>query len=122
MNLHTCAHGEQGQWGGHTPAMCSCVRNGGELSKLQREILKASESYVKPGGVLVYSTCTVTPEENMNNVKWFLENFSFETESIDEYIPEKFRDENTAKGSLLLLPNTTEGHDGFFITRFRRKK
>lgn len=29
MNLHTCAHGEQGQWGGHTPAMCSCVRNGG---------------------------------------------------------------------------------------------
>ena len=93
-----------------------------ELSKLQREILMASESYVKPGGVLVYSTCTVTPEENMNNVKWFLENFSFETESIDEYIPEKFRDEHTAKGSLLLLPNSTEGHDGFFITRFRRKK
>ena len=93
-----------------------------ELSKLQREILTASEGYVKPGGVLVYSTCTVTPEENMNNVKWFLENFPFETESIDEYIPEKFRDEHTAKGSLLLLPNSTEGHDGFFITRFRRKK
>lgn len=93
-----------------------------ELSKLQREILNASESYVKPGGVLVYSTCTVTPEENMNNVEWFLQNFPFETESIDEYIPEKFRDELTAKGSLMLLPNTTEGHDGFFITRFRRKK
>ena len=45
-----------------------------------------------------------------------------EFESIDEYIPEKFRDELTAKGSLMLLPNTTEGHDGFFITRFRRKK
>ena len=58
----------------------------------------------------------------MNNVEWFLQNFPFETESIDEYIPEKFRDELTAKGSLMLLPNTTEGHDGFFITRFRRKK
>ena len=41
------------------------------LSALQREILNVVSKYVKPGGVLLYSTCTVMPEENEENVSWF---------------------------------------------------
>lgn len=47
------------------------------LSKLQREILTVVSAYVKPGGCLIYSTCTVTSEENEENVRWFQEHFSF---------------------------------------------
>lgn len=49
-----------------TPEMCR------ELSLLQREILQTVQQYVKPGGTLVYSTCTINPAENEENVAWFL--------------------------------------------------
>lgn len=102
------------------------------LSQLQKNILKTSADYVKPGGVLIYSTCTVTPEENEENIRWFLDNFPFRLDSIDDYIPEAFKSDTTEKGYLQLLPgvfkNTEngddeilEGHDGFFIARFLRK-
>ena len=103
-----------------------------ELSELQRKILKASADYVKPQGVLVYSTCTVTPEENDENVRWFLDNFPFKLDSIDPYIPEQFKSNTTQMGYIQLLPGVIrnykngedeiiEGHDGFFIARFIRK-
>ncbi|MBR5614235.1 MAG: 16S rRNA (cytosine(967)-C(5))-methyltransferase RsmB [Clostridia bacterium] len=54
-----------------------------ELCKIQKKILEVAASYVKPGGVLVYSTCTILPEENRMQVEEFLKNnvgFSKETE------------------------------------------
>lgn len=45
-----------------------------ELVVLQRKILTTVKEYVKKGGTLLYSTCTINPDENKNNVKWFLEN------------------------------------------------
>lgn len=47
-----------------------------ELIKLQRDILSSVKQYVKKGGVLLYSTCTINPQENKENTKWFLENDS----------------------------------------------
>ena len=102
------------------------------LSNLQKSILKASADYVKSGGTLVYSTCTVTKEENDNNVQWFLDNFPYKLDSIDEYIPDELKSDTTSMGYLQLLPgvikNTEsgkdellEGYDGFFIARFLRK-
>ena len=46
-----------------------------ELSKLQRNILKVVSGYVRQGGTLCYSTCTINPDENEENVKWFLLNY-----------------------------------------------
>lgn len=43
--------------------------------KLQKKLLDAAAVLVKPGGILVYSTCTVIPAENETNIAWFLEKF-----------------------------------------------
>lgn len=47
-----------------------------ELIRLQREILSSVKQYVKKGGTLLYSTCTINPQENRENTRWFLENNS----------------------------------------------
>jgi 16S rRNA (cytosine967-C5)-methyltransferase len=74
------------------------------LAKLQREILKVVSQYVKLGGVLIYSTCTLTKQENDQNAAWIAENLPFEAIS----------------GATTILPGEL-GTDGFFIARFRRK-
>ena len=45
------------------------------LVRLQQKILSCAQSYVKPGGTLIYSTCTVNPGENIDNVHWFLQQY-----------------------------------------------
>lgn len=75
------------------------------LAKLQRDILSVVWEYVKPGGYLIYSTCTVNKGENEENVRWFTENYPFEQ----------------AGECVTLLPGIN-GTDGFFIARLRRKK
>nr|WP_297874211.1 16S rRNA (cytosine(967)-C(5))-methyltransferase RsmB [uncultured Blautia sp.] len=92
-----------------------------ELAGLQRQILEQSSTYVKPGGTLIYSTCTITNEENLDNVKWFTEHFPYELESLDPYLCEELQGETTAKGYLQLLPGVHQS-DGFFIARMKRKK
>ena len=73
------------------------------MPKKQADILSASSSYVKPGGTLVYSTCTINPEENEKIIDQFLKrNRDFE------------KVERT-----LLLPNVN-GTDGFFICVMKR--
>lgn len=47
-----------------------------ELVRLQRDILSVVKQYVKKGGVLLYSTCTINPQENKENTRWFLESDS----------------------------------------------
>jgi 16S rRNA (cytosine967-C5)-methyltransferase len=74
------------------------------LSALQREILKVVSQYVIPGGVLIYSTCTLTKQENDRNAAWIAENLPFEAIS----------------DAMTILPGEL-GTDGFFIARFRRK-
>lgn len=91
-----------------------------ELVGLQRSILKNAASYVKKGGTLIYSTCTIGSAENEDNVKWFLENFSFETESLDPYLPPELCGAYTRSGRLQLLPGI-HPCDGFFIARFIKK-
>ena len=56
------------------------------LAEIQRSILDTVCSYVKDGGLLIYSTCTVTPGENRDNVRWFLEGHSFELVNEEQII------------------------------------
>lgn len=90
-----------------------------QLVHLQRKILGTVYQYVKLGGTLVYSTCTVLEEENIQNVKWFLEKYPFQLESIDEYLPQELRSETTKEGYLQLLPGIHHT-DGFFIAKLKR--
>ncbi|SFB04338.1 16S rRNA (cytosine967-C5)-methyltransferase [Acetitomaculum ruminis DSM 5522] len=91
------------------------------LALLQRNILKNVQNYVKPGGVLLYSTCTMNHIENDENVKWFKENFPFEPESLDSFIPKELQCDTTKEGYLQLITGIHQS-DGFFIARFRRKE
>jgi 16S rRNA (cytosine967-C5)-methyltransferase len=87
-----------------------------ELPQLQLAILKNQARYVKPGGVLLYSTCTVLKRENEDVVEAFLkENPEFTREKLE--LPDVFPD-NT-DGMLTLVPGQYDT-DGFFICRMRR--
>lgn len=93
-----------------------------ELVKLQREILKVVHRYVKPGGRLIFSTCTINQKENEENVRWIEENLGLKPESLLDSVPKKFVvDETTKKtaekGYIQLLPGV-HGTDGFFISKF----
>lgn len=91
------------------------------LTKLQKEILEQAASYVKKGGVLVYSTCTLCKKENEKNLEWFLAKHpDFVAEDITEYLPQHWEAETAKTGYVTLLPHQTRT-DGFFISRMKRK-
>ena len=88
-----------------------------QLPALQLAILENQASYVKPGGVLIYSTCTVLKGENEDIVSAFLdkhEEFSLEPLELPEVFPKN------ETGMLTLIPGEYDT-DGFFISRLRRK-
>ena len=88
------------------------------LPPLQRAILENQAKYVRPGGVLLYSTCTVLPRENQEVVNAFLADHpEFCTEPLA--LPEVFPRNDT--GMLTLIPGEYDT-DGFFICRLRRKQ
>lgn len=91
------------------------------LAELQGQILAAVAPIVKPGGVLVYSTCTITREENLGQLEKFLDDYqAFQLESLKDLLPEELDHEGTmSKGYLQILPHL-HGLDGFFIARLRK--
>ena len=91
-----------------------------ELANLQRTILTNAAAYVKKGGILLYSTCTINPEENMENAKWFLEHFDFEKEPIDKWLPEELGKNMLETNMVQLLPGVHKC-DGFYIAKFRKR-
>jgi 16S rRNA (cytosine967-C5)-methyltransferase len=95
-----------------------------QLADLQREILGQASLWVKPGGRLIYSTCTLETEENQDQSGWFIKNHpEFELADYREYLPEKIvsclKDSN--QKWVTILPGQTGG-DGFFICRFNRRR
>lgn len=74
-----------------------------EVAALQRQILGTVHRYVKPGGTLIYSTCTICRSENEENTKWFVENHpQFELHWEKQIFPGRET-------------------DGFFIAKFTRR-
>lgn len=87
------------------------------LQSIQRKILETSSKYLKKGGVLVYSTCTLSKAENDDIIDWFLENHTeFEKENIDGF-------ENIAKDEykITITPKMFNS-DGFFIAKLIKKR
>ena len=79
------------------------------LVNLQQEILDVVMDYVKPGGILMYSTCTINQKENRENVQYILDSKKFKLESLRKDIPEMVQ----------IIPGIQES-DGFFVARLRR--
>lgn len=92
-----------------------------ELVNLQRKIIAACWRYVKPGGVILYSTCTVHLKENEEQVRWMCREFPFVPESLNPYLPEALRCAEAAGGTLQFLPGVHDC-DGFFLARLRRRE
>ncbi|WP_408070596.1 16S rRNA (cytosine(967)-C(5))-methyltransferase RsmB [Butyrivibrio sp. JL13D10] len=92
------------------------------LQQTQRKILNNVWNYVKPGGILIYSTCTLTTMENEDNYKWILENLPFTAVDISDRLPGKMKETETAKkGYIRIIPGEF-GTDGFFIAKFKRNE
>ena len=88
-----------------------------ELVALQERILEACTSVVSSGGCLVYSTCSLEPEENEDRISAFLERHpEFELESSSG-VSESYVDE---RGQLYVLPQDS-GFDGAFAARLRKR-
>ena len=87
-----------------------------QLPQLQLAILENGARYVKPDGILQYSTCTILKEENENVAKAFLQKHP-------EFVPEPVYPElcgALAQPMVTILPEMF-GSDGFFVAKFRRK-
>lgn len=89
------------------------------LCKLQRRIVTAAAGMVKPDGILVYSTCTVNPEENEQNARWMAEHLPLTPVSLDDCLPDELRNQLTRQGMLQIIPGIQEGN-GFFVAKFRK--
>lgn len=87
-----------------------------ELATVQRELLEAAADVVAPGGLLVYSTCTLEQEENEDRVGQFLDRHpNFRVEATDAVSASLLN----AHGHLVVTPQATDS-DGAFAARFRR--
>ena len=86
------------------------------MPEIQYGILSASANYVKRGGYLVYSTCTVLPHENEENVKRFIsEHNGFEM--VEFSVGNK-----QSQGGMLSLSPDLDMTDGFFVAKMKRKE
>jgi 16S rRNA (cytosine967-C5)-methyltransferase len=98
-----------------------------EVNAIQKALLTNAAKLVKPGGVLVYSTCSIEREENEEMVTWFLNEFKdFQPEDITSAFPEGALAElglekEAAEGYALFLPSRHE-FSGFFVAKLRRRE
>ena len=89
-----------------------------ELAKLQLEILNSAADILKDGGELIYSTCTITAEENTNNIKKFLEERKeFKIEKL--YIPENVLGDYDKLGGFC-INYKEEIMDNFYIIKLKK--
>jgi len=88
-----------------------------ELPQLQLAILRNQARYVRPGGTLLYATCTLVARENEQNVELFLKSHpEFSPEPLN--LPDSFPKNTT--GMLTLIPGQYDT-DGFYFCRMRRR-
>lgn len=88
--------------------------------ELQEELLEEAANMVKRGGRLVYSTCSLEPEENMDQITKFLEKYdNFELEPLDDYLPEEVLAEDFLSYQTLPHRHGCDGHFGVLLKRVK---
>ncbi|MBD3246114.1 MAG: RsmB/NOP family class I SAM-dependent RNA methyltransferase [Candidatus Omnitrophica bacterium] len=101
-----------------------------EMTRTQKKLLFAAFHALKPGGILVYSTCTFAPEENEGIISWFLEKFGDQLELLPIKLPipnirEGLTSWKTAKYPSIvqrtkrIIP--TDSMEGFYVAKLRRR-
>lgn len=89
-----------------------------ELAKLQLGLLCAGAAYVRPGGALVYSTCTISEQENEQVCAWFLSQHpEFEAVDLGVELPQ-----GALRGAGVQLLPDGSGMDGFYICKMKRRE
>ncbi len=91
-----------------------------ELVKLQKEMLSVVHRYVKPGGILMYSTCTINKEENEEQVREFCDKYGFAPAMDEVTVPDALKADVRENAYIQLLPGV-HACDGFFIARLKKK-
>lgn len=92
-----------------------------ELKEIQINILNIAKHYVKPGGIIIYSTCTIGREENLDVVNRFLkDNKEFRLSGFEDLVDSKENMDTVKDGYIQLFPHI-HGTDGFFIARIQKK-
>lgn len=91
-----------------------------DLKEVQKKILNNAKEYVKPGGTIVYSTCTIGREENLNIVNDFLdENKDFQLVGFEDRLGSRENIETSKDGYIQLFPHI-HWTDGFFIAKIQK--
>lgn len=91
------------------------------LPEIQKRIVTGAVTALKPGGTLIYSTCTVHPRENEEMAEWIKKNLPLQPVSLDAYLPEALQNRMTRLGMLQILPGIQCG-DGFFVAKFKKQR
>lgn len=96
----------------------------GELTRLQRQMLRKAATLVRPGGLLVYCTCSLEPEEGEGQLKWFLA-WNRDFDVLPPCLPWLPSEAVSTSGAVRTLPfmqlGGSEGMDGFFAVVLRRR-
>lgn len=93
------------------------------LIDIQLAILQSASQCVKPGGILVYSTCSIEPEENTEIIKSFLKkNPKFKMGNLVDFLPPMFKSERLEESGYLQIYPHDYQTDGFFLSRLERKR
>ncbi len=99
------------------------VKRVNELVKIQKKLFTSAYNSLKPGGILVYSTCTINKEENEHILNWALQNFKIEMLDISLEIKNSIPGcviglNNTINKSIKILPSKET--EGFFVAKLRK--
>lgn len=94
------------------------------LPELSKKILKNAVRYVKPGGTLLFSTCTLNPKENTEIRQWLMQTYTltpvdFRDCLSAEFLEQEDYEKTAGQGYLQIVPG--QGLHGFFICRFRKE-
>lgn len=90
-----------------------------QVIALQQEIVGNVVQYLKPDGIMMYSTCTMNPAENEEMVRRICDKYDMEQVSMAPYMPETLKEE-ADKGYIQLLPGVHKT-DGFFLAKLRKR-